>query len=93
MVSKCANPECSAPFLYFHQGKLFRLDTEGRHDRRRHMGDESGNGRCLRHIEFYWLCEACAKTMTLGFDKNTGISMRPHASPARSIGPASAAAA
>jgi len=28
MVSKCANPNCSAPFLYLHQGKLFRLETD-----------------------------------------------------------------
>ena len=27
MLSKCANPGCAATFLYLHQGKLFRLDT------------------------------------------------------------------
>jgi hypothetical protein len=27
MLSKCANPGCSATFLYLYQGKLFRLDT------------------------------------------------------------------
>ena len=27
MLSKCANPGCPAPFLYLHEGKLFRLDT------------------------------------------------------------------
>ncbi len=93
MVSKCANPECSAPFLYLHQGKLFRLDTEGRHDRRRHLGDENGTGRNLRHVEFYWLCDACAGKMTIDFDKITGISMRSNAKPARSVVPAAAAAA
>jgi hypothetical protein len=92
MVSKCANPECSAPFLYFRQGKLFRLETEGRHDRRRQLGDEQGAGRCLRRIEFYWLCEDCSATMTLSFDKNTGMSVRPQV-PAISEGPAAAAAA
>jgi hypothetical protein len=93
MVSKCANPECSAPFLYFHQGKLFRLETEGRHDRRRHLGDDTGVGRNLRRIEFYWLCDECAGKMTLDFDKNTGVSTRPRARPARSVVPAAAAAA
>jgi len=29
MLSKCANPGCSASFLYLHQGKLFRLETNG----------------------------------------------------------------
>jgi len=28
MLSKCANPPCSASFRYFRQGKLFRVDTE-----------------------------------------------------------------
>jgi len=55
MVSKCANPECTTPFLYFHRGKLFRVETEGRQERRRNMGSESGAGKPLRRIEFYWL--------------------------------------
>ncbi len=92
MVSKCANPECSAPFLYFHRGKLFRIETEGRQDRRRNMGNENKSGRSLRRIEFYWLCDDCAGKMTLAFDKANGISVRPHA-PARAVPPAAAAAA
>jgi len=77
MVSKCANPECSALFLYFHQGKLFRLETEGREDRRRHLGDESGVSKPLRRIEFYWLCEHCAEEMTLTFEKGAGVLVHP----------------
>ncbi len=26
MLSKCANPSCSTSFLYFHCGKLFRVE-------------------------------------------------------------------
>ena len=92
MVSKCANPECSAPFLYFHRGKLFRMETEGRQDRRRNMGNENGNGRCLRRIEFYWLCDDCAERMTLAFDKAGGVSVRPQIR-TRAVPPAAAAAA
>jgi hypothetical protein len=25
MISKCANPACTAHFLYLHEGKLFRV--------------------------------------------------------------------
>jgi hypothetical protein len=78
MVSKCANPECSAPFLYFHRGRLFRLETFGREDRRRRLGDENGVSKPLRRIAFYWLCEDCAEKMTLSFDKTNGVSVRPH---------------
>ena len=77
MVSKCANPECTTPFLYFHRGRLFRLETEGRQERRRDMGADSGAAKPLRRIEFYWLCQECAEKMTLVFDRMTGISVRP----------------
>jgi len=77
MVSKCANPECSESFLYFHQGKLFRLETEGREDRRRQLGDETGISKPLRRLEFYWLCGGCAETLTIAFEKGSGISVRP----------------
>jgi hypothetical protein len=40
MVSKCANPDCSAVFRYFHQGKLFRIETAMGLDRRRTMGND-----------------------------------------------------
>ncbi|HTM36692.1 MAG TPA: hypothetical protein VL156_08085 [Terriglobales bacterium] len=79
MVSKCANPECTTPFLYFHRGRLFRVETEGRQERRRNMGGEAGAGKPLRRIEFYWLCQDCAEKMTLTFDRATGISVRPRA--------------
>ena len=91
MVSKCANPECTTPFLYFHRGKLFRVETEGRQERRRDMGAESGAGKPLRRIEFYWLCQDCAEKMTLVFDRTTGISVRPR--PASPVAQAAVTAA
>jgi len=30
MISKCANPACSARFLYLHEGKLFRFEREAK---------------------------------------------------------------
>ena len=76
MVSKCANPGCEAPFRYFHKGKLFRLDKESSYERRRQLGDEQAAKKPMRHIEFYWLCEDCAKTMTIAFDQVTGVAIR-----------------
>ena len=77
MVSKCANPNCSASFLYFHVGKLFRVDTSAGSDRRRSLGQDEFTDRPLRRVEFYWLCERCASKMTLLFDKQTGVTVRP----------------
>lgn len=77
MVSKCANPDCAAPFRYFHQGKLFRLETQAGPDRRRAMGDDEGAQKRLRRLEFYWLCEKCSSNMTLVSEKGIGVSVRP----------------
>ncbi len=79
MVSKCANPSCAVTFRYFHQGKLFRLETEAGLDRRRALGNDDSMKKPLRRIEFYWLCEDCAGKMTLVFEKGAGVSARPSA--------------
>jgi hypothetical protein len=76
VVSKCANPECAAPFRYFHVGKLYRLETEAGVDRRRSLGNDEEMEKHLRRIEFYWLCENCASRMTLVFEKGVGVSVR-----------------
>ncbi|MGA9801028.1 MAG: hypothetical protein WBQ68_18580 [Terriglobales bacterium] len=78
MLSKCANPGCSATFLYLHEGKLFRLDTSvemlAQTPAREMM-------KTSRHIEFFWLCDACAAELTLGYNKATGIRVVPLAKP------------
>jgi len=77
MVSKCANPDCSTPFRYFHTGKLFRAETSLGLDRRRTMGQEVQQSKPLRRLEFFWLCEDCAGKMTLTFDKESGVAVLP----------------
>jgi hypothetical protein len=76
MVSKCANPDCSAPFRYFHTGKLFRVDTAVGLDRRRTLGQDAREDKPLRRLEFFWLCQDCAEKMTLIFDKESRVSVR-----------------
>jgi hypothetical protein len=57
MLAKCANPACDAPFRYLHEGKLFRLD--------RGAGPPALSGHMPRQLQYFWLCEQCARTMTL----------------------------
>jgi hypothetical protein len=57
MLAKCANPKCSAPFRYLHEGKLFRLDLGA--------GPPSPDTRIPRQLQYFWLCDRCARTMTL----------------------------
>jgi hypothetical protein len=75
MLSKCANPGCSRHFLYLHEGQLFRMETE--------VGGENGPSfgadapvRKHRHLEFFWLCEACADHLTVLRD-GRGVRVQP----------------
>jgi len=72
MLAKCANPTCSAPFRYLHEGKLFRLDLGA--------GPPSPAGHVPRQLQYFWLCERCARTMTLEVRAGK-VSARPTCSP------------
>jgi hypothetical protein len=58
MLSKCANPECSERFLYLHQGKLFCLTPTPE-------VQAIGEVANPKLSERFWLCERCAKALTL----------------------------
>jgi hypothetical protein len=71
MLSKCANPGCPAVFLYLHQGKLFRLEAATN-------GPASpATRKSPRRVEFFWLCEACAASLTLGYSEGGEITIVP----------------
>jgi hypothetical protein len=46
MISRCANPECCAPFLYLRDGRLFAVHHA-------HEGE-------VPTIEYFWLCSQCS---------------------------------
>lgn len=71
MLSKCASPGCPAPFLYLHEGKLFRLDIG--------IEDPVGQSakKTVRNLEFFWLCDECAAKVTLSYKKGVGITTVP----------------
>ncbi len=73
MLSKCANPNCSASFLYFHEGKLFRSESASANGIAAY---DTGMKKSSRRIEFFWLCANCAPRMTLIRD-GEGITVRP----------------
>jgi len=52
MVSKCANPECRAPFLYFSEGKLIVLTRHSPAPAR-------------ERAEFFWLCSTCSNDVSV----------------------------
>ena len=71
MVSKCANPDCSAPFHYLREGKVFRLEiqpgTAGP------SPQPISAEKPVRHLEHFWLCGSCSQTMTLAVEKDKGV--------------------
>jgi len=57
MLSKCANPTCSARFRYLHLGRIFKIDVSG--------GSFAAHQRHVAKIEYFWLCEKCVETHKL----------------------------
>jgi hypothetical protein len=81
MLSKCANPSCSASFRYFHQGKLFRVETSLTANFTTSLGDGSveniNASRSKARVEFFWLCDRCAPEMTLEHDGRGHVTVTP----------------
>ena len=78
MLAKCANPGCSATFLYLSQGKLYRWETStAANGNGPSFGADTQAQSGTRRMEFFWLCEECAATMTLVFKKGTGVVPTP----------------
>src|SRR5205809_7869087 len=63
MLSKCANPQCRAAFLYLHQGKLFRIETEA--SSHQDPAADSGARKPVRRLEYFWLCDDCPSQLSL----------------------------
>jgi hypothetical protein len=53
MVSKCANPSCSATFRYLREGRLF------------HVAAGSATSEQGATHERFWLCGECSGKMTV----------------------------
>lgn len=72
MVTKCANPSCGTFFRYLRGGRLFLLEMPPLMPR----SSQTNAGFQLRkrgpHNEYFWLCERCAKNMTVTPEGATG---------------------
>jgi hypothetical protein len=76
MVSKCANPDCSTPFHYLREGKVFRIEME-------EISADAlkpfvvGAKKAARKVEHFWLCGPCSRTMKLIWDKDHQMTVVP----------------
>jgi hypothetical protein len=76
MVSKCANPECSAPFRYLRFGKLFRVEMQRDPSVSQALEPMFAPQKSARRAHFFWLCDGCSSKVKLVLGKN-GIAMEP----------------
>ena len=93
MLSRCANPQCSKPFLRLREGKLFLVETE----RLTKMGETAGPPfvrarQQPRLVEHYWLCDECASVWTLVYNRDRGVTLVPLPRPAAGTNSEAAAA-
>jgi hypothetical protein len=78
MLSHCANPRCSRPFLRLRQGKLFLVETECVAKSGKPMAPAPPQmRRSPRHVERYWLCDQCAEAWTLVHERSRGVVLVP----------------
>jgi hypothetical protein len=80
MLSKCANPACSARFRYLHEGRIFSVIFDGQ------TGATRGPDvlwEAPRRVERYWLCDTCSPTMTLVLSKGRVVLQPMPLSPRR----------
>jgi hypothetical protein len=83
MLSRCANAQCSKPFLRLQDGKLFLVETS----RMARPGKSTTSPfirakQPQRHVEHWWLCDECASQWTLVYDRDNGVSLSPLRRPA-----------
>lgn len=77
MISKCANPACSARFRYLHQGKLFRFEREAQNRDEVLLGFDPAVLKPSGSADFFWLCEKCSAEMTLIHCRGVGVTLHP----------------
>lgn len=78
MLSRCANPQCSKPFLKLRDGKLFLVETSRLTKPGESVSPPFVRARQQqRQVEHYWLCDDCAAQWTLVYDSDHGIALAP----------------
>ena len=91
MLSRCANSQCSKPFLRLREGKLFLVETERLAKPGQPAAPPFVRARQLqRQVEHYWLCDDCAAQWTLVYDRNRGVALAPLRRPVASAAAARA---
>lgn len=76
MLSKCANPKCSAQLVYLREGKIFMLEAPPQPPGPVAVEKEAAP-KLVNRVEHFWLCGACAPQMTMAYDREHGVQVVP----------------
>lgn len=74
MLTKCANPRCSAEFYSLRHGRLFVFDAQ---PPRTQTVAAHVLSRQPERLEYFWLCEGCCKSMQITLDAEHRIAVMP----------------
>jgi hypothetical protein len=74
MIAKCANPMCSSIFRYLHEGKVYVLHC---HESSNDWSSRANFCGLLRNAQYAWLCDRCAKEMSVILDFENRIKVIP----------------
>jgi hypothetical protein len=91
VLHKCANPACPNPFRKLSQGKLFLVDTQPPEDSEARR--VRWKGQPTHRVEYYWLCDQCAFTFTLSYEKGRGVVAVPRTGVSKRMSPVAVRAA
>jgi len=75
MLNKCANPMCSARFMYLHEGVLYSFDFHRIGQVGRQANSDFGGSEDVH--EYFWLCRECSWEMTLHRDNEGRVVLVP----------------
>lgn len=93
MLSRCANAQCSKPFLRLREGKLFLVETDELAKTGKSSAPPFVRARQQqRVVEHYWLCDDCAAQWTLIYDRDHKVAVIPLRRPATRVAPVSVSA-
>ncbi|SRR5579883_795864 len=74
MAAQCANPHCSSQFAFLHEGRVFVLRTT---DDKAVISKRANFFGTIRRVQYAWLCDACAKKMTVVLGSDDRIQVVP----------------
>ncbi len=60
MLQQCANPTCTARFMYLHDGRVFVVESRS--------ADQPNGDAVAGSRQYFWLCNSCLHDFTVRYE-------------------------